>query len=67
MIQKTIDLLLNINVGNYGNSIVSLQSTSLTRFESGVFQSILEKIEPYYSSSGSTAYVNINSSESTYI
>lgn len=47
--------------GNYGNSIVSLQSTSLTRFESGVFQSILEKIEPYYSSSGSTAYVNINS------
>lgn len=45
--------------GNYGNSIVNLQYTSLTRFESGVFQPMLEKIEPYYTGSSSTAYVDI--------
>lgn len=63
MMMNCVIHFIQIYLGNYGNSIVSLQYTSLTRFESGVFQPMLEKIEPYYTGSSSTAYVDIDSSE----
>ena len=49
--------------GYFGESIVDLSLNSLTSFPSGVFQKMLEQMEPYYSTG--RAYVDIGGSMSS--
>lgn len=58
--------MLYNDIGNgYGNgSIISLDTNSLTRFDSAVFKSVLEKMAPF--GGFPIAYVNINNSTINY-
>ena len=48
---------LKLLIGDYSNAVIVLESTELTRFESGVFQSVLEDMARF-----DTSYINLQSS-----
>ena len=56
-------LLFFLNAGNYGKSQIQLGTNNLNRFESGVYQSVLEQIEPFCGSPICNALVVITDSK----